>query len=309
METWTMIDIGNIVVRSIEVFMEIVFLSNLMERKYSVAKCYIIWETAMVADIVICYIGVLPVLFKQLLTFSAYYIFSRVLHKNSRGYIFFCIMILYELMLLNELLVAVCMPFVFPGINFYQEKESMLTGAIIFDFFFFISASFFGMFWKMQRQEVFSKSIFLTLLLPISHCILFYGVAFYNYDVFALVQSDGGLRKSAMFMLIGTVIGFLAEILILHVTFENSKKERMKVQLEILETQHQQELSYYKGIHEGIQEMRKIRHDFNNQLQTAYHIFFHEDRKEEAVELLQQLEHQINETFGNTGNLNKQEER
>ncbi|HIR87690.1 MAG TPA: GHKL domain-containing protein, partial [Candidatus Fimimorpha faecalis] len=44
----------------------------------------------------------------------------------------------------------------------------------------------------------------------------------------------------------------------------------MKLKSTILQKEIQRELDYYKSLNTQITQMRKIRHDFNNQLQTAY---------------------------------------
>ena len=70
--------------------------------------------------------------------------------------------------------------------------------------------------------------------------------------------------------------------------------DQLADQLKLLERQSRLELAYYTALDEKTREVRKIRHDFNNQLQTAYSVFA-QGRPEEAQKHLQQLERRIEE--------------
>lgn len=61
-----------------------------------------------------------------------------------------------------------------------------------------------------------------------------------------------------------------ADIILFKLVLSSSERDFLAAQLEVLTMQGQRELEYYDSVNEKIQEIRRIRHDFNNQLQAAY---------------------------------------
>lgn len=71
---------------------------------------------------------------------------------------------------------------------------------------------------------------------------------------------------------VGILLGFLADFLLLYVLMEQGQKEALTKQLQELETLQRVENIHYQSIEARREEMAKLRHDFNNQLVTAYHL-------------------------------------
>ena len=85
-----------------------------------------------------------------------------------------------------------------------------------------------------------------------------------------------------------------------HMILSISHKEHLIAQLELMQQQAHRQLEYYQSMNEKILQMKKIRHDFNNQLQTAYGIFLRntEESRKNAFEFLDQMQNHIdNEKF------------
>lgn len=78
------------------------------------------------------------------------------------------------------------------------------------------------------------------------------------------------LSKSSAFITIILTFLLLADVVFVFITLQFIQKETLKLKSTILQKEIQRELDYYKSLNTQITQMRKIRHDFNNQLQTAY---------------------------------------
>lgn len=89
-----------------------------------------------------------------------------------------------------------------------------------------------------------------------------------------------------------------ADVVLFQMMLDNSQRDHMAAQLELMNVQARRELNYYNSVNEKIQEIRKIRHDFNNQLQTACHMVLDDKAlgQETARVLLGQLKQQIEKT-------------
>ena len=152
----------------------------------------------------------------------------------------------------------------------------------------------FILYWKRRQKIFLPVSLHTTFLIPLSQFVLM------SSTHYILLFKKLGV-KSELFpqilLIAGTLLVIPADIQLYRVIRANSEKERLAAQLEVMKQQAQRELEYYDSVNEKILETRKIRHDFQNQLQTAYQVFLSgsADSREQAVRLLHQLKLRIDE--------------
>ncbi len=131
-----------------------------------------------------------------------------------------------------------------------------------------------------------SRIIWLFFMFPVSQLITLY---FMNGRV------DTEIFYNDFFVCIGVILGFVADFILLYVLMEQGRKEEMARQLQELEKLYQLENVHYQSIEARRGEMAKLRHDFNNQLLTAYHMTEQGDTKQ-SRELLDALKEEIAKT-------------
>lgn len=116
---------------------------------------------------------------------------------------------------------------------------------------------------RIIEQRFVPRRIIIFFIFPVSQLITLYALN----DNLPVEGSPGSLLGG-----IGILMGFLADFILLYVLMEQGKKEALAKQLHELETLRQIENIHYQSIEARRDEMAKLRHDFNNQLVTAYHL-------------------------------------
>jgi hypothetical protein len=116
---------------------------------------------------------------------------------------------------------------------------------------------------RFIKQKTTPRRIIVFFIFPLSQLITLYA---FN-DIIPAEGSSGGILGS-----IGILAGFLADFILLYILVEQGQKEALAKQLQELETLHRVEQIHYQAIEARREEMAKLRHDFNNQLVTAYHL-------------------------------------
>lgn len=76
------------------------------------------------------------------------------------------------------------------------------------------------------------------------------------------------LKSKFRIILIGSI--FLVDIIFLPFILKLIRDAHLESILDTLQEEVKKELDYYNTLENQLAQMRKIRHDFNNQLQTAY---------------------------------------
>jgi len=267
-------------------------LYHMLNRKYSAKITMAVSMMIISAVTIIYYVLGLNMVFRQLLFFSSLILICRCLYRSSWKADLSSIFVLYVMTFICDLIVAGLMRFFFPGVKGYPNGPLMLTANLLFLLLFLTFIFAFLLLWKRNRYRILKKSVYATLLFPLSQFFLLEAVGY--YIIIQITQGADDLAPMLCIMA-GCVLCVLADIALFQVILSNSQKERLAVQLEMMEAQAYRELEYYHSIDEKIQEIRKIRHDFNNQLQTAYCMIAkgQAEGRETALQLLEQLERQI----------------
>lgn len=130
------------------------------------------------------------------------------------------------------------------------------------------------------------QHIWLFFVFPISQMIILFSVN---------GKGEKNLFYGDLLCCIGIILGFLADFILLYILMGQAQKEELKKQLQELESLRQLENVHYQLVEAKRSEMSKIRHDFNNQLMTAYHLMEQEDKKQ-SRSLLDALRNDIART-------------
>lgn len=292
MSSFTWIDMAIITVQFFQVFIAAFFLYNLLTPKYSFARCMGISTLMLGMGVCIGYIDFSNMLLREILQFFIIIVIGRSLYCDSWRRILFAYALIFALVIANDWLAALFIGTIFPEINGYPSGIRLLTGNLMFNISFMISVYFILVSWKRIRGEILPQSMYFAVLFPISQLFL---EAFGTYDI--VLQFSEGKRpiEPVLFAVLGSVFCVVADIILFQVIADNSQKERLAAQLVMVGQQTQLDYEYYNAVNENIEEIRRIRHDFNNQLQTAYSMVRGKEGEDDATQFLRELERRIEE--------------
>ena len=93
----------------------------------------------------------------------------------------------------------------------------------------------------------------------------------------------------------GAMIGFSANLVLLRILFTNAEKKELESRLQKLEQMQELERARFESIEVRQFELAKIRHDFGNQLVTAYRLV-DQNKHKEAAGLLDALSAAVEDT-------------
>ena len=196
-----------------------------------------------------------------------YFIVPFFIYKNSFSNSMIALFICLFDLLLSEAVVTII-------INYFSSNLFQTTSHLyifLYSFFnsLFVSFSLYLLiiFLKKHPIQFFSKKKICFSLFIILSLIGFFLIAIY---VISNLTTGISLSKSSAFITIILTFLLLADVVFVFITLQFIQKETLKLKSTILQKEIQRELDYYKSLNTQITQMRKIRHDFNNQLQTAY---------------------------------------
>lgn len=291
----TLIDVANLLIHFLESYMTCFFFYHVLTPKYSFGKTFPVSCFVLSIAVLITHIDYSNALARQIIIFLAFFLTCKCLYKDSLGSILFINCISHTLMIICDLVVTFSLYALFPEYRGWPEGKFLLFGNLLWITLYLPVIYVFIMVWKRRKNKLLPKSIYITILFPLSQFFLMHAVLYYGIMQFL----QGTYHMGVIFCIIlGSALCLFADITLFQVILDNSKKERLFAQLELMNEQAQRELQYYNSINEKIQEIRKIRHDFNNQLQTAYGAILkdNDSGRETAAQLLGQLELQIEQT-------------
>lgn len=149
-------------------------------------------------------------------------------------------------------------------------------GVVFVNMLLFIGAIYFVVFWRIVVDKKKMTSWILYLIIP-------------TYQLILLLMYYSACQKYTIevaFLGMGiTVMGVVIDLLLMY--FMNGMEQKLEIEerLSVLYQQRQYELDYYQMTNHHIEEMRTVRHDFKNQIQTAY-IMMEQGKSREKIEQL-----------------------
>lgn len=285
-------DIANVIVHCLEMCMTCFFFYHVLTPKYSFKKIFSISCLAASSAVLIAYADYSNILYRQVIIFLTFLIVCKSLYRDSVGCILFFICISYTLMTVCDLIITFSLYSMFPDAKGYPEGKFLLFGNLLWIALYTFVIYIFLIIWKKEKNALLPKKIYITVLFPLGQFFIMHAILYYSILQFL----SGAYQIGVIFCILGSVICLYADITLFQVILDNSKKERLAAQLEIMNNEAHWELEYYNSVNEKMQEIRKIRHDFNNQLQTVYNMIVKEEEGTQvALQLLEQLREQIKE--------------
>lgn len=149
-------------------------------------------------------------------------------------------------------------------------------GVVFVNILLFTGAMYFLVFWRILVDKKKMTSWILYLIIP-------------TYQLILLLMYYSACQKYTIevaFLGMGiTVMGVVIDLLLMY--FMNGMEQKLEIEerLSVLYQQRQYELDYYQMTNHHIEEMRTVRHDFKNQIQTAY-IMMEQGKSREKIEQL-----------------------
>lgn len=278
----------------LESSMALTSLHFILTPRYSLSKCLPVTILAASIENLICCIDLNNIYLRQIMHFVIALTVARILYNNTWKSTCFAITSVFLLAAFTELLLSLPSYIFFPDYATLDDVRFIMLFNFLFLALYILVLYLFLLLWKKRKGEFLPVSLHITFLLPLSQFLLMAGAHY----ILAEKSFDRPLvRFSNYFIILGTILLIPADIQLYRVIRANSEKERLAAQLEVMKQQAQRELEYYDSVNEKILETRKIRHDFQNQLQTAYQVFLSgsADSREQAVRLLHQLKLRIDE--------------
>jgi len=141
---------------------------------------------------------------------------------------------------------------------------------------------------RIMFKSRLSNKAWLFLLFPISQMFLLWNVqAKYKDGIY--------IYNGNIYVILGVIIGFIADIILLYMVLTQGEKEEMACRLQETEYLRKVEEVHYQSIEARREELAKVRHDFNNQLTTALLLTL-QGNAELAQTQLEQLQSQVSHT-------------
>lgn len=158
-----------------------------------------------------------------------------------------------------------------------EYNDAALMVIVLINMIAFIFHINFLMIWKLCVDKYMVKGRFLYIIVPFYHLLLLlmYYEKVEQFDIHAAIL---GISILAMGILINYVIMYLLRNM--------EKRVAAEEELKRLNTQRKYEMDYYKMINQYTNQMREVRHEFINQIQTAYMMIQSGNNNEKTRNLL-----------------------
>lgn len=162
-------------------------------------------------------------------------------------------------------------------VEMLRYNDTALKGMIIANMIAFILNVYFIFFWQWFVDKRRMKGILLYLAVPFYQLILLL--------LFLGASDDFNIKTAALGVCL-LILGIIINIVIMYLLMNLEQKVVVEEKLSYLYRQRQRELDYYRMSQQYIDQMREIRHEFINQIQTAYLLIQKGDRIDKAQKLL-----------------------
>lgn len=166
-------------------------------------------------------------------------------------------------------------------IDFTGDDPVAMVYEIVLYIITFSVLGLIGVAWKMLKKMNIPKNIWIFLLFPVSQFLMVCNLPMDTY------RGEVNLANP-WYMIFSLLIGIIADVILFYVMFTQGEKDRIKQQLEETEKLMEMEKGHFETIELHLEEMRKMRHDFGNQLTVALSIA-QSGEPYKSVELLEQL--------------------
>lgn len=142
-----------------------------------------------------------------------------------------------------------------------MQDTTVHQGTVIANMVSYMLNMYFIVFWKVVMERERKRSYFLYIIIPLYQTVLL---------VIFLSQAEVFDWDVAMLGVALLTIGIAVNMVTIYLYHNLEQKAEIEEELTILYQQRQNELNYYRMTEQYIEQMREIRHEFVNQIQTAY---------------------------------------
>ena len=280
----------------IQCALQSIYFIGLLTPKKKEKKTAAVFTAAQLPPMALCYLfvsdGLMNGLVRWVLAAASVLALCRVFFSDSWKTIGIAVCGIYLLIFLDSFFLV----FLFQifGIPAGEMLEGTMeaAGSLVFNGMYFLSIVLVVVIKKRKLQQWLHGGVPSEFI--VSAIILFLAQAA-AYMMFLWFPAASGVTFSNGTVMAGAALCIAADVLLLCLLLEQLGKERLAFRMKLMEKQSRLELSYYTSVNEKIQETRRLKHDFNNQLQTAYRVMAQGGR-EEAEALLRQLEERIGDS-------------
>mgnify|MGYP003291761871 CR=1 FL=1 len=167
-----------------------------------------------------------------------------------------------------------------------QYDGAFRIGSVLVEVIIFLLCVYFAVFWRVlvEKKRVYGEILF--LFIPTYQLVLL--IMYYRAcREYTMVHSYFGIGV--------TIMGIIIDCSFMYFINGMERKVEAEGELSYLYNQRQNELIYYKTANQYIEEMREIRHDFKNQIQTAYIMLEQGADKEKIKQVLKETDRRMGE--------------
>ncbi len=294
---YTLSDIILIGLFSLQVLYVSIFFSYTLKHRYSRRLAIFVGWAILMTGIIITYQSYTNILLRQFFFLTDAMIICRVIYKSSWKEDLFSIAMIWSIGFICDTAAASFIFVCFPKASDYLSGFYLILANVFYEIIYIPVMHIILFFWKKRRRWILNKSIYATFLFPVSQMLMMEILVY--YITLQIATTRRYYPEAIAIAMTGIILYIFADIFLFQVILDDSQKERLAVQLEMMNLQACRELEYYQYINEKIRESRKLRHDFGNQLQTVYCIIQNDTAPEQefAVRVSKALEESGEQNF------------
>lgn len=258
------LDIANMLVQDA---VHSLFIINIIKSKYSKKISFLILFLAQF----ICYLltySIRDILYIKTPVFALFFLTALFyISENTRKEIIIIFVSFLLLMFLSEFLSLVIYG-IFTHYNYNEVIDITVTrviAAIFYSILFLAASMMYSIFWKGIKGVVRRRLLMLLVLLPLSQIILLLGIYHNNYGEIS--------NNVLLYGLLYLIVSLSADYLMYQAFNQAVATVENERELEYIKRQNELQYNYYQLAAEGAKEIRVLKHEISNQLQTAYALF------------------------------------
>ena len=175
-----------------------------------------------------------------------------------------------------------------------ESEEILITGWVIWAFIAYTLTMAFIVLYRILIHKIKVWSMFLYVAVPIYQVVMLF-MYYYNCQKYS--------NQVIVYGVSYLVLGLCMDFLIIYFQRTMEKNQDTKTRLEAINKQREYELAYYRQVNQSMEQMRAVRHDFMNQIQTARRMVQTRQERDKIEKLLKESEKRLRNACPGTGDL------
>lgn len=165
-----------------------------------------------------------------------------------------------------------------------ESAQSFMMGKVLWVLIAYTLTMCFIVFYRIFVNKIRIRSMLFYIIVPVYQIIM---LLMYYYNCWK--YNNRVIVYGVSFLVLGLGIDFL--IIYFQKTMEKNLETRTR--LEAMNRQREYELAYYRQVNQSMEQMRAVRHDFMNQLQTARRMIQTRQERDKIEKLLRESEERL----------------